>query len=602
MIAGEMKHASRWEPEAAAYPLAAVALVGVFLSFIYNRFLPVQDAWFAHYGALIRDGRLPYRDFYCFIQPLPLVLARAIVAVGGDHLIAFRLYAVAERLALTAVLYDMLRQCFSRYAAFAGAVVSVVMMTTSADDALFGYFITCILFGAAALGALARGFRAPRGAGYVWCGVFLALAFFTKQSSGGLLGVALFGVILWASGDFRAIWRALMKVGAGFATVGLVVAAVLFALGLMGDYLRDVFFNAIGQKGGAGAILTGFWFRLNLWPYVLAVVAACAALFTCWVAGWLRPWPASARQRPVFLVTGALGLLALMLPVLLNATVVPWFIATRVYVALLFVIPLTFYATLILLLHLLLNRRKLLEARAGCNPGLLALAAGGMAGLLASGMSYEITAGALAPALGVCLAYGLDFLAGLRAIRFALVALTIFLLFTGATKKYLSSYWWWGWEDTTLHPRGVSRLPQLAGFDLDPAEIATYENIVNLITRRASGADTVFSFPNCPLFNVLTGRLQPTFAPVHFLDVCPDAVERRDAAYLRDHPPRILIWLRAPAADEARLERSFRGGAPNGYQEMESTLRDLTESPAYSLGYRTQYNDESFPLEVWVRR
>jgi hypothetical protein len=597
-----MKEKSPWDPQAAAYPLAACLLVAVFLSFIFNRFLPAQDAWFAHYGELMRAGRLPYRDFYCFIQPLPLLIARGIVAVGGDYLIWFRLYGVAERLALTLVLYDMLRQCFSRYAAFVGTVVAVVMMTSSADDAFFSYLVTCILFSAAAMSALARGFRTQRAACFRWCGVFLALAFFSKQSSGGLLGVALFGALLWCGGSFRATWQRLVQVGAGFAIVGLAFAAILFAWGVTGFYVREVFFNAVGQKGGASTILTGFLPRLNQTPFVVAVVTGAALLLTGGLAGWLRPWPASAHRRVLFFGTVAIFLLGFMLPVAASAVLIPWYSAHRIYISLRFVVPLTFYATLVLLIWLVSHRRKLQRERASCNPGLLGLAAGSMAGLIASGMSFEISAAALAPSLGLCLAYAFDFLAGLPAVRIVLVALSVFLVGNGATEKDLCSYWWWGWQDTSLHPPGHADLPQLAGFNLNPAEVTTYEDVVRLITDHTAPGDTVFSFPNIPLFNVLTGHLQPTFAPVHYLDVCPDAVQLRDAAFLRENPPRIIVWLRATPAQDAWVEQSFRGHAPNGYQEITATLQALTASPAYTRIYRSLYNDESFPLEVWMRR
>lgn len=35
-----------------------------------NEFFPITEGWFSTYGAMIRDGAVPYRDFPLLLTPL----------------------------------------------------------------------------------------------------------------------------------------------------------------------------------------------------------------------------------------------------------------------------------------------------------------------------------------------------------------------------------------------------------------------------------------------------------------------------------------------------------------------------------------------------
>jgi hypothetical protein len=588
------------------YPIGAVLLVGYFLGVFYNRFFPAQETWFANYGEMMKRGKLPYRDFYCFIQPIPLLISRFLVGCS-EKLIYFRYYACAERLLLTCALYWMLRQQFSRFSSFVATVTSVIVMTSCLDDALFSYYATCLLFSLVAMGAFARALASDRERGrfLLLSGIFLGLAFYSKQSLGGLMGISFFLVLMIIARSVREWFGSLIKIGAGFSLVGLPFLLGMLELGISSDYLRDVFFNAVSQKGGASVILTGFFSRLNQPEFLIALGLAVVLLVLLFATGMLRLQRTGRRREESptgqFYSVLFLFFIVLAAPISFNATIIPLFIDSGVYFSFLFVIPLVFYAATALLVYILTHRRRMFERELSCHPGLLVLVAGSMAGLYAVGMSYQISASAMVPSLGVCLAFFLDFLQPSRrsVMTYIALALSVFLVSVGATKKYLSTYWWYGWEDTSLHPSGFSRIPQLAGFNLNPAEIEIYERITDLVEQNTGPGDHVFSFPNCPMFNYLTGHLQPTFSPIHYLDVCPDSVAHADAASIRANPPRIIIWLRATGEEVARQESLFRGGRLGGFSDMENTLCDLTASGKYERVFRHQYNDQSFPIEVW---
>jgi hypothetical protein len=590
------------------YPIGACLVLFCFLSFIYNRFLPAQDAWFPNYAEMIKEGHMPYRDFYCVIQPIPLLISRFLVE-WSDKLIYFRYYACAERLALACSLYWMLRAQFSRFSSFVGTVASVIVVSSSAVDALFSYFITCLLFSVVALGALARAVADGPGRGrfFIISGLFLALSFYTKQSYGGMIGISFFLILALVSRSWMLFFQSLVKIGTGFSLVGLPLSLGLLLGGLSSDYLIEVYCNVVAQKGGPSAILTGFFSRLNLTPYLIVVSLTAGVLALLFISGVLklrRPESTNPKNETLlFYGTVILFLLALILPLRFVDVVVPWMVESRIYISLLYLVPLVFYAVVALLVFILLNRRRMFEGGATCNRGLLVMTVGSLAGLYAMGMSYEISANAMLPALGIVLAFVIDFfqLGRRRVMVYLAVFAAVFLVFVGGTKKYLNSYWWYGWEDTSLHPSGYSRIPQFAGFNLDPDEVEIYDHVVDLIEKNVGPREQLFTFPNCPMFNYLTHHPQPTFAPSHYFDVSPDSIDETDAARLLRNPPRMIIWLRASPAELAVQELSFRGGHRSGYSEMEDALKKLTLSGGYERLYRRLYNEQSFPIEVWKR-
>jgi len=68
--------------------LLAVSTLLIWLLIIYNRFLTPHEGWFSYYGLLMKSGKVPYRDFYFFTQPVHLLIAR-VVSEFGDKLIYF---------------------------------------------------------------------------------------------------------------------------------------------------------------------------------------------------------------------------------------------------------------------------------------------------------------------------------------------------------------------------------------------------------------------------------------------------------------------------------------------------------------------------------
>ena len=239
--------------------LLSVGLVLSWLLLIYNRYFVVNEGWFSYYGWLMNNGRMPYRDFYFFTQPISLLISQALAGFG-DRLIYFRYYGLAERAVLTAALYYLLSREFSVAASVCGTVASSFLFLAYATDALFSYLYTCLLFFVLALVCLQKAWRSAvrRDVWMILAGVAASLSFFAKQSNGLLAIAAIALTILVVSGSPRKAIADLFK----FAT-GVFAGSLPFVCWLAGNaawrpYLQEVFLKAASSKGGLQAVFFGF--------------------------------------------------------------------------------------------------------------------------------------------------------------------------------------------------------------------------------------------------------------------------------------------------------------------------------------------------------
>jgi hypothetical protein len=592
------------------FPAAACLLVGIFISFIYNRFLHVQDAWFNCYAEMMLQGKLPYRDFYFFAQPLYLFLSELLVSIDNQD-ITFRYYACFERIVITAAAYWTLSQHFSKTASFVGTITSVIMMTSFFIDPLYGYYYTSLLFGLLGMGFMARALEPHRGQRHLFflSGFFIGIAFYAKQTSGGMTAIAVFLALLLCSSTLSLLWARFVALAAGFSISGLPFALWILLNGLSEAYFQQVFFNSIGQKGGFFSILTGFLRRTTQGSMVAIYFDCALVLLLLARLGHLRLNRRGVAEPEMgtaaFYIMTALYAAALIIPFYFSGIVVPWQFKPGLYVLVPITICMSFYCTVTLLIFILLNRRQMLQHEPICSPSLLTLTLGSCAIFYSTGMSYAIQEHALVPGLAVCVAFVIDYFALSRpqATRYLMISLSIFLVFIAATKKYYVTYYWFAWRDGSLHAKSSTlHIPKLKGFNLDPDEAAIYQGIYDIISSGTAPADHVFTFPNCPLFNYITDHPQPTFSLAHYWDVCPDDVARSDAAGLLANPPAIIVWLKVPPDQLIYQRASYRNGHRSGYDDIEDVLRKLTSSGSYVKVFSRQYNFDSFPIEVWKRK
>jgi hypothetical protein len=104
--------------------VAVVALVAFYNAQFAFSFLPLTEGWFSLYALLIRDGHVPYRDFYLYLTPLYPLLMAGMTALLGDTFFALRLAGVAIVAVMALLLYLILTHRFRHSTSALAAVVA----------------------------------------------------------------------------------------------------------------------------------------------------------------------------------------------------------------------------------------------------------------------------------------------------------------------------------------------------------------------------------------------------------------------------------------------------------------------------------------------
>jgi len=580
-----------------------VAVVGVFLWLIHNRYYPIQEGWFSYYAELMSRGKLPYRDFYFFTQPISLWIAQAVYTVS-DHMIAMRYYGLAERLVLTAALYYFLSRRFSAPASLLATIVSMLSLVTYRTDAFFTYLMTCCLFSLTCMVFLYHAFRG-RGrpfAGLIVAGAFASLAFFAKQSNGGVITATAFALVCWLAPSGRRIRSAASFVG-GWCLVGAAILGWLATQGLLKPYYEQVFVGAASSKGSLPMLLVAFWLRLiaPFWPGAARpehMIVLCMALLF-----WLM-WRRGAFSSGAKLSPGPILALPALAAGVLVCTLIPWSLPDGEFAEFLVRVwnrPVNAAIFLVLLGGAVRSTYRHLRRREN-DPFWPIAWIGGLAWGYACGFSFAVEQQGTVFGVALLIALAFDRLRfhG-KPIRGAVAAACLAACLVFAWEKYIVAFDWLGWREPVARAGLPSHWPRLAGYDTAPELMSEFDAILDDISRYSKPGDPVFTFPFMPMFNYVTGRPQPTFAPVHYWDVCPDSVARQDAARVLLARPRVLVTMDVPEVEWRLGENAFRRGQRSGQREIRAAIDALIRSGDYKL-VRTWIGPRyGTPIRVWAR-
>ena len=517
----------------------------------------------------MRDGRMPYRDFYFFTQPLSLWISRAILAFG-DSMVYFRLYGVIERIAIGGLLYLILRRSFSTAATVCGVLAGSFLFVTYSSDAFFSYLYTTLLFILLSSACLQQAWTKHGVARIIWMSAtgFAAIwAFFSKQSSGLLAAFAIGVVILLAARSIREAVRDSCAYVAGCIAGSAPFLLWLIAHSAFAPYLDQVFRGAKDSKGSFSTILFGFFTR-ELDPFAIVLYLLLA------IPLYRASRPKTAANTPQRAALVAIGLAALASPLLcitLSSGTVLWVNYTARIVSR-FVLYSLFLAAGWLLWKRL-NAIARHESPSWAQRNALAATLITTSWIYGCGMSFSVDQQAALPGLALCLAYLFDRVQiGKKNTGPWLAAgCAAACLFLGVILKWNIGFTWMGWRQPITTADSRSHWPQLAGYRMPPAEAAMFDTILDDIAEHVGPRELLVTTPQIPMFNFISGKHQPFFAPVHCWDVCDDRTARRDAATMRTLRPKMIIELEFDEETRRGQEDAFRKGGPSGQRELTLT-------------------------------
>ena len=552
----------------------------------YNRFLPLSEGWFSVYAVSMLHGQVPYRDFYLLIPPLyPLSLA-AFIHFFGQGLIALRILGIFLILAIATLIFLILSRYFSAYVAAFVSIVSMVYYQSGNEHITYDFtqFLTfyallsgyLLIVGLEMTGNSARlGLKCSLAV--FLSGVFAALMALTKQSNGAPIFVFLVMAVTvpaLAFGARYSLYRAALFLSGAVVPVAA-VCAWLYHESALNLFWHQIFFDATSAKGHLVVILFSWMKPFVNAGYIHRIISVCLSIAVLmYVEFVLRK---SMPARRFFPARGYLYFLGVVL-VTSFAIFAPLF-----YPAL---APERFGWKLLRNIHFagasaaivfcLLHFFRLAGGEKK-NVGLFVVSALSMGLVFGNGTSAGVTQISLFLPLALLLAYLLSAASFLHSIQAVVVGLSFMLTLTLAASKYAHPYSWWGLAEPDIRQSRIEPdIDALKGFVVSPGTARAFSIVSSIIKSNTTVKDSIFTFPNIPIFYLLTDRWPKTMAKVHWFDFLSDSKAAGDARALRDNPPKIFVNLELPQDVWLAHESLFRGGKAMGQREILCVITELT--------------------------
>lgn len=587
----------------------AVIMILLYHLTFWNRFFPLQEGWFSVYADQIISGKIPYKDFYVYLQPLYPLLVTALIYVFGKGFIVLRALGLVEVSLLTLILYLLLSKLLSWPYAILATLTTIFIYTSATTDVVYSYYQASLLFILLASYFLYIYFIKKEGRiSFIWLvlsGFFSGLAFLTKQSTGIILSIVLISFLFIVSLKLKKRqYSSLLYFGAGWIFPVFVILSWLYLKGAYSFYIQQVFKDVSSSKGSFLVILFGFLKRALLPEYIL-LFSIFVLLLGLDVLLKKRYGPKTIINTKYFYVSNYsivfLGfLLFLLIPRHYN-------LFNQLYVYLNFYklklafVHLAFYFSIIALAYFFIKFKK--EEYDHKNVLLFLLSFISFAIMFSHGFSFTIEEHAVVPAFGLMLACAINYRSALNNLKNTLVVIIcVLIIFLSGVQKYVWPYEWWGWREPII-AQAVEKpkLALLKYFYLSKQTNEVFNEVTTILNRNVSSKDKIYTFPSIPIFYFLTGRYPDTFSQIHYFDVCPDKIAIRDAEILLKNPPKAIVYLEFPEDAWRFHEDAFRGGKASGQRKIEKVVKKLVKNNNYFLAksFTTSVN---YKLKVWLKK
>lgn len=602
-----------------------LTIVAIYNLIYFNRYFPLSEGWFSVYARYILRGSIPYRDFQLALTPLyPLKIAALIHFFGRDFIV-LRIFGILLILGMSSVLFALLSRVFPVYIASFISIVSIMYYQSGVAHITYDFihFVTTYsllstYFVCKYVESDDHSFKTRKGLRtnifLLLAGSFGAFAFLTKQSNGFVL--IAFTLLAIAITAYKRERGRLFSSGIVYCIGVLLptscVVIWLSSEGAFSPFIHQAVFEAGRSKGTLVPILFRWFPRLVTKENAIVSLAACLAVLALryrklTVSGWDELHLRQLRLPPnitalLFSAIFVLSLLCILGPL----------VSTRISAGILspgcwavFALYVTYHSIIVpsalsSVIFFCIYSFKALDGNRSCYDPVILFSAslGFLYGTATSGGISEagaflgfalLVAHLLSAKSSHNLGKVLCFFGGLILISFL------------AAQKYTQPYNWWGLTQPDIRTaRQWADIKELQGFRLSKETLTVISTVDSLVQRYVKPGQSIFTFPNIPLFYYLTDRYPRTFAIVHWFDVVPDQLAVDDAQRLLEIPPKMIIQLDLPESTWRAHEQAFRAGFPSGQRMIAKAMESLTTDKKRYLLLKELPVPNDHVLRVWV--
>jgi 4-amino-4-deoxy-L-arabinose transferase-like glycosyltransferase len=593
-------------------------VIGFYNLLTFNKFYPITEGWFSFYGEAIRQGQVPYRDFYLFLPPFYPIFLSLFSDLFGVGFVKLRILGVILILFFSSGLFLIYVRFFNRWVA--GFITVVTMVYYQANNAHISYDFTQFLSAFAVFQVYFFIRHLDREPGdpeamrerinLFLAGFLGGLSFLTKSSNAiMIIGFCFLGLLLTLTPrNLKSYARSLIFYFMGFAASLLPFCFWLLIHGAFSDAIHQIFGGAIESKGTLGVILFA-WVKnllIDQFFYQCRQIFILLALlgYPLWFFS-REPFFLSVKQTATRFRDVGLGIVVFGAPLVAlswpmkNPVTNLWMIDYgKLYWN--YSIVAGFLVSWLIIFYFLFQA---MTGKPWPHRKWLFISIASLGFIYGTGTSAGITSVGAFLGLGVFLGLVLSLksIFYIGTLGFFIFSLN-FLIFLAETKME-KPYHWWGAESGDVRGKLVhSTELWLKGIWLDPQANELITRINGAVRSSTGPKDKILAFPHIPVFYLFNERWPVGKAYVHWFDFLPDRFAKEEAQLILRARPKAIVYLDlGPAAIDAH-ERLFRGGRPCGQRDIIQAIKTLTSPGGGYLLVETIQASQDAVANVWIRK
>lgn len=592
-------------------------IAGGYCAVLSFKSFPISEGWYSVYARYINNGLVPYKDFELLFMPVYTYIIALVTRVFGYDLVVLRMFGICIFVAMALLAYKMFNLVFNEWVSVISAIVSVIYVQSEAPQIFYDYIRVFDMFTYAStyclLSYAKRHFSEKCSSGrrnatlrIILCGLFAALAFMTRQNSGAFVIAfeILFLCIVLCIEKFNG--DSVKKLIVYIVSAALPIAALfgyMYISGTLDSFIRLTFSSALDAKGGLLTVLFNWIPRAA--SNILGHSAFSIFLAGILLCGYVSYMKQEYQIEPDWNANAAVGITFIFMTIgsmafaYINLGTTVAFVQLKVST-----LSDTFYlmAVLVFIIEFMYLVFKMQESQ-GRTWHMILLALSGMIVAIGygCGTSGGLAEGQTGLALGLAIGLVFHFANAYKKQSLRAVALTMAFCITmsAVSYKYTTAYSWWGLTEGDLRKATEQiDVDYMDGIHVSKETKYGIESIVSAIQDHSAEGDSIFAFPQVPIFYLLSNRYPDTFTLVQWFDVANDEDVVKDIDVLRENPPQVILHVHVDEGIIGSHESMFRGeGESSGLRLMDEALTEMEETYGYILA--ASFTLQNYPVEVW---
>lgn len=567
----------------------------IFTGSLANKSMTPSEGWYSYYGYLINEkGAVPYVDFELLFPPLYTYIIAFFVKIFGYNIIALRVLGVFVFAVMGILLCLIFKELFDNaFIGFVCGLVGVAYLQSEVAQVFYDYVRMMDLCVFAAIYFTLRFLKKRLNQEkfkidieLIFASIFATGASLFKQSSGLVFIMACLAVLILFT--FFAKNKKLFIANIAIFLITCVAIyginfIILASQGALRNYLYYNFNASASAKGGIFTLLFVPIAKVFAHSYI-ALPAMALLLGVLWLIYNKKEKLAKSKPLNYFMALIIFATFVIVaLIVAINAGKLTMAVGGKIKLNWLEITSFmfSFIILAVLFVYLLVKRKKLPEESLTTLAKIIFVSACAFAIAYATTMSAGLARGQVPLAIGLLVGCILSVLMRINYRVLSYVAVSVVCVFSVFcfAFKLVTVYSWWlldvgnYWEQTYKLDGGTV----LDGLYVNEQYYKMYTETYDLVKNNVKEGETIFSFPQIPIFYLYTNTDRATFTAIQWPDVSTDENVLKDIDTIKENKPKVLIFVDVPEKALAAHEDAFRGGKTVAMRTMRDFLLEFVK-------------------------